>query len=406
MPALRDELMLDNRPLWSIGFAVMIRSIGFGATWPFMAIFFNRDLKVPIYEVGLIFALLAVSGVFFQIFGGYLADFRGRRFSLLFGSASGIAIYSSIVMLLLERAGILPIVVLFILTSLSGSVIFPAANAYVADVTAPAQRSRAYSIYRILANTGWAIGPLTGSQLFQFGIVWVFVLVDVSVILQFAVLYLLVRERRAPAGKGAGIRERFAMLLVYDPSLMLFSGATFLLMILVSQFSVTLPAFAVSRGTIAAYQLGYIYAVNGLVVVFGQFPVTSLVRNFRETNVVIFGALFYMLGYFLLSFSTSLLQLMFDMAVITIGENLTTPSINAIVSRLAPSDRVGRYMAFNGMANSAGRALGPTVGSVLLFVFAYDGLKVWSSLDMFGALSILLVLALPRMRNPSPVFSQ
>ena len=399
MPALRDELMLDNRPLWSIGFAVMIRSIGFGATWPFMAIFFNRELKVPIYEVGLIFAMLAVSGVFFQIFGGYLADFRGRRFSLLFGSASGIVIYTSIVILLLDRVGVVPIIALFILTSISGSIIFPAANAYVADVTSPAQRSRAYSIYRILANTGWAVGPLTGSQLFQFGIVWIFLLVDVTLILQFTVLYILVSDRKSPSGKGTGMRERFAMLLVYDSQLLLFSGATFLLMILVSQFSVTLPSFAITRGSIATYQLGYIYAVNGLVVVFGQFPVTSLVRNIREMNVVIFGALFYMLGYFLLSFSGSLLQLMFDMAVITIGENLATPGINAIVSRLAPSDKVGRYMAFNGMANSAGRAMGPTVGSILLFVFAYDGLKVWSFLDMFGALAILLMLVLQRMRN-------
>ncbi|MCL5254452.1 MAG: MFS transporter [Candidatus Thermoplasmatota archaeon] len=399
MPALRDELMLDNRPLWSIGFAVMIRSIGFGATWPFMAIFFNRELKVPIYEVGLIFAMLAVSGVFFQILGGYLADFRGRRFSLLFGSASGIVIYTSIVILLLDRAGVVPIIALFILTSISGSIIFPAANAYVADVTSPAQRSRAYSIYRILANTGWAVGPLTGSQLFRFGIVWIFILVDVTLILQFTVLYILVSDRKSPSGKGTGIRERFAMLLVFDSQLLLFSGATFLLMILVSQFSVTLPSFAITRGSIATYQLGYIYAVNGLVVVFGQFPVTSLVRNIREMNVVIFGALFYMLGYFLLSFSGSLLQLMFDMVVITIGENLTTPSINAIVSRLAPSDKVGRYMAFNGMANSAGRAMGPTVGSILLFVFAYDGLKVWSFLDMFGALSILLMLVLQRTRS-------
>lgn len=399
MPALRDELMLDNRPLWSIGFAVMIRSIGFGATWPFMAIFFNRELKVPIYEVGLIFAMLAVSGVFFQIFGGYLADFRGRRFSLLFGSASGIVIYTSIVILLLDRVGVVPIIALFILTSISGSIIFPAANAYVADVTSPAQRSRAYSIYRILANTGWAVGPLTGSQLFRFGIVWIFILVDVTLILQFTVLYILVSDRKSPSGKGTGIRERFAMLLVFDSQLLLFSGATFLLMILVSQFSVTLPSFAITRGSIATYQLGYIYAVNGLVVVFGQFPVTSLVRDIREMNVVIFGALFYMLGYFLLSFSGSLLQLMFDMVVITIGENLTTPSINAIVSRLAPSDKVGRYMAFNGMANSAGRAMGPTVGSILLFVFAYDGLKVWSFLDMFGALSILLMLVLQRTRS-------
>lgn len=397
--------MLGNRPLWSIGVAVMIRSIGFGATWPFMAIFFTRYLRIPIYEVGAIFAMLAISGVFFQIFGGYVSDFRGRRFSLLLGSASGIAIYTSIITLLFSGAPALPIVVLFILTSVSGSIIFPAANAYVADVTLPFERTRAYSIYRILANTGWAAGPLMGSILFRYGIVWIFVLVDMTLLLQFSTLYLLVREKRdtrVRVNRMEGIRERFSMLLVYDSSLLIFSAGTFLLMMLVSQFSVTLPEYVVVKGAISADQLGYIYAVNGLVVMLGQFPTTSLVRRMRETDVVIIGTLFYMLGYFLVAFSSGLIPLMADMAIITTGENLTTPSMNSIVSKLAPQDRVGRYMAFNGMANSAGRAMGPTVGSLLLFLFSYNGFRVWSFMDVFGIASIILILTLQRKRGTSP----
>ncbi len=398
---LRDELMMDNRGLWSIGVAGMIRSIGYGATWPFMAIFFNRIMHVPIYFVGAIFALLAVFGTVFQIFGGYLSDFRGRRFTLLLGSSVGIVIYAGIVMLLARGAGPLPLVALFILTSLSGALVFPSANALVVDLTLPQDRRRAYSIFRVMTNTGWAVGPIAGSLIFSYGIIWIFFLVMVTLIAQLFIIFFLVRDRISHSVRASGgMRSRFSSIIVFDRTLAIFSAGTFLLMVLTSQFSVTLPTYAVARTAVLPNQLGYIYAVNGLVVVFGQFPVTAAVSRFREESVLMLGAAFYALGYSLVAFSGSLLQLMADMVLITIGENLTTPSMNSMVSKLAPGDRVGRYMAFNGMANSAGRAAGPTVGSLLLFIYAFNGPLVWSSLDLFGLLSIAIMVYLRISRLP------
>ncbi len=384
--------MFDNPGLWYVGAAGMIRSIGFGATWPFMAIFFNRIMHVPIYAVGLIFALLAICGTIFQIIGGYLSDFRGRRFTLLLGSTIGIAIYAGIVLLLIHGTGILPLVVLFVLSSISGSLIFPSFNALIVDITLPGNRMNAFSLFRILTNSGWAIGPIAGSVLFNYGVVWIFFLVMLTLIAQFCIIYFLIRDRRAHTRKTtAGIRARFSDLIVFDRTLLIFSAGTFLLFVLSSQFSVTLPTYAVVRTSILSNQLGYIFAVNGLVVVFGQYPITTAVRRLREETVVMLGTAFYMVGFTLVAFSGNLLQLMADMVLITIGENLTSPGINSMVSRLSPEDRVGRYMAFNGMANSAGRATGPTVGSIFLFIFSFNGIEVWSSLDLFGLFSLIIL---------------
>ncbi len=393
--ALKEELLTGNSGLWSIGIAVMIRSIGFGATWPFMAIFFNRILHVPIYEVGLVFAALGISGTFFQIFGGYLSDFRGRRFVLLLGSSIGIVIYAGMTLLLAHGTAVLPLIVLFILTSLSGSLIMPASNALVVDLTAPEERTRAYSIFRILSNVGWAVGPLVGSILFNYGVMWIFLLVVLTLIFQFSIIYFFVTDRRANSRKTAGgIRSRFSGMIVFDRTLAIFSAGTFLLMVLSSQFSVTLPAYLVTKASVLSNQLGYIYTVNGVVVVLGQFPMTAAVRRFKDESVVLLGTLFYILGYFLVAFSNGIFQLMLDMVLITTGENLTTPGINSMVSKLSPGDRVGRYMAFNGVANSSGRVMGTTAGSILLFIFSYNGIMVWSVLDMFGLFSMLIMIYL------------
>lgn len=306
--------------------------------------------------------------------------------------AIGIAIYAGIILILVHGAAVLPLIVLFILTSLSGSLLFPSFNALVVDVTSPEDRMRAYSIFRILSNSGWAIGPIAGSFLFDHGIVWIFSLVLFTLVVQLLIIIFLIKDRRIRSQSArAGLRAHFSELIVFDRMLMIFSVGTFLLMILTSQFSVTLPTYAVARTHVLSDQLGYIYAINGLVVVLGQFPSTVAVRRLKDESVVMLGAAFYMLGFFLIAFSYSLLQLMGDMVLITIGENLTAPGMNSMVSKLAPEDRVGRYMAFNGIANSAGRAMGPTAGSILLFIFAFDGIKVWSSLDMFGLMSILIM---------------
>ena len=39
-----------------IGLARMIRSVGTGAIWPFIALYFSVDLQLPLYITGMIFS--------------------------------------------------------------------------------------------------------------------------------------------------------------------------------------------------------------------------------------------------------------------------------------------------------------------------------------------------------------
>lgn len=396
---LRRSLLLDNRQLWSLGTVVMMRSIGFGATWPFMAIFFHDDLGVPVYYVGLIFGALAITSTFCQIAGGHLSDFRGRRATMLLGSSLGVLLYMSIIAALLFNGPVLVIAILFISTSMSGGFLRPAATSAVADVTAGEEREQGYAIYRILANIGWAVGPLIGSQIYNAGIVWIFAVVELTSVIQLGMILTLLKESirtKAPARRG---KRALSDFVVVDYALFAFSASTLLLMILTSQFSVTLPLFASLKAGVSSNLIGYIFGVNGLVVVAGQFPVIAVVRRMREIDGIIIGMLLYLIGYLYVGFSTSLSALMLDMVIITIGENFTTPTISTIVSRMAPPGKVGRYMAFTGMANSSGRALGPAVGSFLLYLLFSSSAAIWLSLDAFGiaALAIMLVIRHTRM---------
>lgn len=385
--------MLENRQLWAVSLIMTIRSAAMGGIWPYMAIFLNERLSVPVAEIGITFALLAVLSAFFQIVGGYMADFFGRKSAMILAAAGGIMTYFGLILLLNYSFPAEYLMVLFAFTSFSGGIIAPASNAMVADVTPPGERERGYAVYRVLTNLGWAAGAIAVSVLYAFGMIRVFLLVDLLMAVQLLIIVLYIRETRAVTPRGTvSLKQRLRQFAVLDKSLTLFSAATLLITIMIAQFSVTLSLFSALRVNIQPSDIGYIYALNGVVVVLGQMPAIGLVRRINDFNGLILGAMLYMAGYFLVGFSHNLPALLFDMVIITMGENFTTPTISTIISKLSPPDKMGRYMAFNQMANSAGRALGPAVGSVFFSILAF-GPSLWGTLDLFGLAGVLLLLA-------------
>ncbi len=387
-PALR------NRQLWIISTASSIRSIGFGASWPFMAIFFNQRLGVPTVVVGIMFTLLALISTIFSLIGGSISDAIGRKKVILLGAGYGIVIYSLISFFIFDFVSLLVVAELFIFSAISGSLVFPSASALVADVTKPEDRMISYSLYRILANLGWAIGPVSGSYVQGFGMQYIFILLAVASVAQFLIVLLFIREPAPKREKG-----RKLIQIGYDRYLIVFGAGTFFGTLLASQFSVTLPLYAVASAGIQEYQLGYLYAINGAVVVLGQYPMSYLMRRFNDVHTLMIGSAFYSLGYFLVGISPSPVFLYLDMIVITTGENLTSPGMNSVVSMIAPKGKTGSYMGFLSMVNSSGRAIGPSIGSLFLSIYAYDGLRTWLSLSSFGAVAILLLVIFLGMKG-------
>jgi DHA1 family multidrug resistance protein B-like MFS transporter len=391
--SVRNSLMFNKRELWAVSIASMIRSIGFGMSWPFLAIFLNVELHIPIYIVGLLFTLSTLSSIAFSIIGGGLSDYLGRKTMLLIGSVIGALIYGGLAFLIFHSYPVILVEILFVFSSISGAIVFPAASALVSDVTEESERTMAYSIYRIMSNVGWAIGPLTGAFVYDYGMYIIFIILSITNVLQFIVILFYISRKKK---KSSRLRAR-GNFLVYDKYLFAFSIGTFLVTVLSSQFSVTLPVYSDKAIGIPASSLGYIYAVNGTIVVVGQYPMSWIMRRVSDIKVMMVGSLFYSIGYVLVGFSGTLLDLMIDMVLITIGENFTSPGMNSVVSKIAPSGKTGIYMGFLGMVNSTGRAIGPSLGSVFLFLYAYNGPEVWLSLCSFGLMAIMALSVAGKM---------
>jgi|GEM_PF-550112 len=394
MRSLGQSLMFGNRQLWAVSIVMMIRSTAMGGVWPYMALFLNEKMHVPVIEVGAAFAILAISSALCHIVGGHISDFLGRKIAMIIAGIAGAIVYLALILSIVLLLPALIAVIFFILTSVSGGIIAPASTAMVADVTHISQRENGYALYRVLTNIGWASGSLSAGFLYVHGMVFVFTLVEILVIAQIAIISLFIRETGTLSeSSGMRLRDRLKQVAVFDKALTMFSASTLLITIMIAQFSVTLSLFSSERINIPAGDIGYIYAINGLVVIIGQMPAIRIVNRINDFNGLITGSMLYAIGYLLVGFSHNLVDVLLDMIIITMGENFTTPTISTIVSKLSPRDKMGRFMAFNGMANSMGRALGPAVGSFFLFLFS-SGPAMWASLDLFGISGVLLLIAI------------
>src|ERR1700709_229113 len=146
-------LRLVTRPLLIIFLTIFVNLVGFGIIIPLLP-FYAETFGASPLTIGLLFAVFSLCQLVAAPALGDLSDRYGRRPVLIFSLAGTVvsfvmlALAHSVAMLFLAR----------IVDGLSGGNI-STARAYVADVTEPKDRSRAYGIIGAAFGLGFILGP-------------------------------------------------------------------------------------------------------------------------------------------------------------------------------------------------------------------------------------------------------
>src|SRR5213596_1800770 len=141
-----------TRPL-VIFFPVFVNLIGFGIIIPLLP-FYAETFGASPLVVGLLFAVFSICQLVAAPALGDLSDRYGRRPILVFSLAGTVV---SFVMLALAHS-VLMLFLARIVDGLSGGNI-STARAYVADVTEPKDRARAYGLIGAAFGLGFILGP-------------------------------------------------------------------------------------------------------------------------------------------------------------------------------------------------------------------------------------------------------
>jgi len=136
----------------------------------------------------------------------------------------------------------------------------------------------------------------------------------------------------------------------HNKAFFIFCLASLPLGIILGQLSSTFSVFCVRDMGIPEAGVGYFCALNGVIVVLLQFPMTRLVRKANRLRVMAAGALLFALATGSVTLAEAFPHFALVMVVLTLGENLAVPTATTVAADFAPPELRGRYMGALGFA--------------------------------------------------------
>jgi multidrug resistance protein len=347
---------------------IFIDLLGFGIIIPILPTY-ARALQASSLEIGFLAASYSLMNFIFAPFWGSLSDRYGRKPIILISVAiTGLAYIAfafadTLWLLFVSRiiAGI-------------GSANISAAQAYIADVTAPQDRAKNFGIIGAAFGLGLILGPPIGGFVkTSYGIEyigWLIVLLcTFNLVLAFFLLTESIKEKNKVM--------RVEMNPIRDIRMALRREGIRELMLLSFGFIV---AFMMIQTTLALLwseqvgfndkQNGYAFSFMGLVTVITQgFFVGKLNRKFGEQKLVLYGSVFLLLsGLMFPVFASKTLFIPFELIAIFLAGLASacfTPALNAMVSQAVSVQEQGKVLGINQSFGAVARVTGPVLGGVV-----------------------------------------
>lgn len=359
---------------------------------PFLAIYLNGELDVGMGAVGLLFLGMALTGALGQIVGGELSDRVGRRPMLWLPMGLRGLVFLSLFIAMALSGNIWLTSGLILCSSFLGTLFEPASNAMIADIVEPGRRMEGYSILRVGQNAGWTLGPIiSGMMLTVLPFHWLFVVAGLSNIAAGAVVFLMIAEPQRSV-QGDRFRVSDLLRLGRNSLFIVLCLASIPLFIVLGQLTSTFAVFSSQDLQVDVATVGWLYALNGIMVVFLQMPMARYIARFRMPYVLAAGAMMYAAGYLVMGWASGIWFLVAAIVITSLGENTVSPSAMNMVADLSPEKERGRYMGAYGIFSTFGWSMGPAVGGVLYDLFHLDPVVLWrciAAIAMIGALGFV-----------------
>lgn len=336
---------------------------GLALSLPFLTLYFHEKRGMPMGLVGLAVSGAVAAAAVGQAVGGELADVWGCK------RVMALALVCRAAFMALLAAGVhgewpvTAIIGFHVCGALSGNLYGPAVRAWISHEHPAGERSHAYSSLRVAQNAAFAVGPAIGGFMAGYSYSLMFAAAAVLMLLCLAMLSGLVPASPA-ARSGEGFAWDGTLRVARDGRFLELSIIGLLIACAMAQLVGPLSVHATAHGGLSETQVGFLFAVNGTLVVLFQHAATRLVSRSALTRAAAAGCLFYLAGWSWIGFSRGWWPLALGVAIVTTGEILVSPSLEALAANLSPSRLKGRYLGFQGLLQSLGQALGPLFGGL------------------------------------------
>jgi len=353
----------------------------------FLPLYLHESYAVPYAWVGLMLSAYGLGALVGSYRGGSLSDrYDSRILAKVFMALAAVSL------LLLS----LPIPLwlftpVLVLSGLSDGAFRPVNQRLALEPCPPARRAQAQGMLRVAFNLGFAVSGITGGFLAQYGYHWVYLSDAVAAF--GATLWMVFAYRHFSVALGPSAPNKPANgSHLQSP----WSDKVFLRMLVglciatavFDQMYSTLGLFLRQHYHLGPQWLGYLFSLNGLMIVTLQVPIARRINRWGIGRCAQSGIALSGISYLVLLLGNGPFWALLMTVTISIGELLQSPAMVQLVMMRSEGRLRGRYMGlFN--AAWAGRTLyAPAIGT---WVYGTAGSTVlWLGCAVAALLAILL----------------
>jgi DHA1 family tetracycline resistance protein-like MFS transporter len=350
-----------TRPLGIIFLTIFVNLVGFGIIIPLLPFYAETFGASPVV-IGLLFAVFSLCQLVAAPALGELSDRYGRRPVLVFSLAGTVV---SFVMLAVANS----IALLFaarIVDGLSGGNI-STARAYVADITGPKDRARAYGLIGAAFGLGFILGPAISGVLAHVSYTAPIWAAAALTLVAAAMAWLWLPETVHRAHAGTGNPLRYLPALVQRPLVRRVLVIDFVYWMAFSVFQTTFALFAARRFGFDAPRTGYFLAAFGLLgAVIQGGMIRPMVHRLGDKPTFRLGLVCAAAGLTAAAAAHSVLVLAISLVPLAFGIGFGHPTMSSLVSLVARRDEQGRVQGAASAVESLGRTVGPIWGNASL----------------------------------------
>jgi len=373
--------------LWT---TVAVDLLGFGIVIPLLPLYAHRLGARPA-SVGLLLAAFSAAQFVSAPLLGRLSDRVGRK-PLLIVSLVGTAGAS----LLTGAAGSLwLLLVARVLDGASGGSV-AVAQASATDLVGPEDRTRVFGLLGAAYGVGFVIGPAIGGLAALGGPRVPFFVAAAIAAVNAGVAIRRLPETRPASGSGpngtASDRARGEMRRTVR-AIAVPAVVTVALVGSFSAFETTFALFGQRRLGFSLSDIGAVFAIVGVVAVVVQGGlVRPLAARLGEAGCLRIGLVAESLGLVLLPTAHGRMDLVVPLLLVTVGQSLSTPALNALVVARVGADLRGTALGAQQGFSALARIIGPVLGGVSFELLGVGAPFVGGGLVVAGALVYSLVM--------------
>lgn len=358
--------------LFTLFLTIFIDLLGFGIVLPLLP-YYARQYGAAGMVVGIVVGAYSLMQFFFSPIWGRMSDRVGRRPVLLISLAGGAVGY-------LAFAFAHSLAMLFLARILSGiaAANIGTAQAYIADITAPEDRAKGMGLLGAAFGLGFIFGPPAGGLLSALstahghhGNFYPGLAATSLSLLALTVGFFALRE-----SKTASSVPRSRVPPQFDRRLWAFIGGDrtlrnvfltlFLIILCFAGMETTVTLHGRERFAFTAKEFGWFFGLMGVIVALVQgVLIGGLSRRVGERKLAIAGAASLLIGLAMIP-SIYVPKLLFIVAIfVALGQGLSFPSLNALITRIAPESERGSILGLSAAVASLSRIVGPPLGGML-----------------------------------------